>query len=152
MPDHKKTDWQARNIIITIQEKSYSRSKKKISTSKILKYLVDALCSTWTIRRHLNNEKIKHKKRIHHPTFTMKYKDKRLEYVCQDKTMSAKEWRKVVFSNGKKSSGNNPDGFKKCIVEEDMLWSVRGGASHLLENLNNSLSGVDKKQEIMWRC
>ena len=31
--------------------------KKASSTSKILKSLVDASCSTRTIRRHLNNEK-----------------------------------------------------------------------------------------------
>ena len=32
--------------------------KKTLSTSKILKSLVDALCSTRTIRRHLNNKKL----------------------------------------------------------------------------------------------
>ena len=41
--------------------------KKTLSTSKILKSLVDASCSTRTIRRHLNKEKNKHKKRIHCP-------------------------------------------------------------------------------------
>ena len=57
---------------------------------------MDATCSTRTIRRHLNNEKIKHKKRIHRPRLTMKYKEKRLEYAHQYQTMSAKEWRKVL--------------------------------------------------------
>ena len=56
--------------------------KKETSlTSKILKSLENAPCSTRTIRRHLNNEKIKHKKRIHRPSLTMKHKDKRLEYA-----------------------------------------------------------------------
>ena len=35
--------------------------KKTLSTLKISKSLVDTPCSTRTIRRHLNNEKIKHK-------------------------------------------------------------------------------------------
>ena len=56
------------------------------STSKIFKFLVNAPCSTRTIRRHLNNEKIRHKKRIHRPRLTMKYKEKR-----QYQTMSVKE-------------------------------------------------------------
>ena len=41
--------------------------KKTLSTSKILKSLLDAPCSTRTIRRYLNNKKIKQKKRIHRP-------------------------------------------------------------------------------------
>ena len=49
--------------------------KKTLSISKILKSLVDAPCNTRTIRRHLNNEKIKHKKRIYHPRLTMKNKE-----------------------------------------------------------------------------
>ena len=32
------------------------------------------------------------------------------------------------------------------IVEEDLLWSGMGGASHLREILNYNLSVVDKKQ------
>ena len=35
--------------------------KKTLSTSKILKSQMDTTCSTRIIRRHLNNEKIKHK-------------------------------------------------------------------------------------------
>ena len=50
--------------------------KKTLSTSKILKSLVDVPCSTRTIRRHLNNEKIKHKKRIHRPRLITKHKEK----------------------------------------------------------------------------
>ena len=53
---------------------------------------MDALCSTRTIRKHLPNEKIKHKKRIHRPRLTMKHKEKQLEYARQYQTMSAKEW------------------------------------------------------------
>ena len=64
--------------------------KKTSSTSKIFKSPVDA--STRTIRRHLNNEKIKHKKRIRCPRLTLEYKEKRLEYARQYQTMSAKEW------------------------------------------------------------
>ena len=67
--------------------------KKKISSvSKILKSLMDSLCSTRKIRRHLNNKNIKHKKRIHHSRLIMKYKEKRLKYAHQYQTMSAKEW------------------------------------------------------------
>ena len=58
--------------------------KTKISsTSKILKSLVDSPCSTRTIRWRLNNEKIKHKQRIHRPRLTMKHKEKRMKYVRQ---------------------------------------------------------------------
>ena len=74
---------------------------------------MDAPCSTRTIRRHLNNEKIKHKKRIHHPRLTMKHKKKQLEYARQYQTMSAKEWQNVVFSNEKKFNSDSPDGFQK---------------------------------------
>ena len=71
---------------------SRSEVKKKILfISKILKSLVNAPCSTRTIRRHLNNEKIKHKKRLHHPRLTMKHKEKCMEYAHQYQTMSAKE-------------------------------------------------------------
>ena len=38
--------------------------KKTSSTSKILKSLVGVPCSARTIKRHLNNEKIKYKKSI----------------------------------------------------------------------------------------
>ena len=55
--------------------------KKTLSTSKILKSPVDTPCSTRKIRRHLNNEKIKHKKKILHPRLTMKHKEKQLEYA-----------------------------------------------------------------------
>ena len=67
----KPTNWPEKKIITTIQEKNCSRSKKKTSSaSKIVKSLVDAPCSTRTIRRHFNNEKINHKKRIHRPRVT----------------------------------------------------------------------------------
>ena len=53
---------------------------------------MDAPCSTRTIRRHLNNEKNKDKKRIHRQSLTMKHKEKRLEYTRQYQTMSAGVW------------------------------------------------------------
>ena len=54
----KKNDWQARNIIIWFKRRIVCEVKKKTSsTSKILKSLVDAPCSTRTIKRHLNNVK-----------------------------------------------------------------------------------------------
>ena len=49
-------------------------------------------CGLYIILRHLNNKKIKHKKRIPRPRLTMKHKEKQLEYACQYQTMSAKEW------------------------------------------------------------
>ena len=71
---------------------------------------MDAPCSTRTIRWNLNNEKIKNEK-IHR--LTMKHKEKQLEYARQYQTMSAKEWRKVVFSNKKEFNLDGPDGFQK---------------------------------------
>ena len=118
-----------------------------------------ALCSTRTIRRHFNNEKIKHKKKIHRPSLTMKHKEKRLEYVCQYRTMSAKEWRKVVGSDVKKSNLDGPDSFQKyCHAKNfpEKNYSTRRifydeggeGASHLQENLNYNLSAVDKSSRL----
>ena len=86
---------------------------KTPSTSKISKSLVDAPSSSRTIRRHLNNEKIRYKKRIHRPRLTLKHKKKRLKCVRQYQTMCAKEWRKVVFSDEKKFNLDSLDGFQK---------------------------------------
>ena len=112
--------------------------KKTSSTSEILKSLVDAPCSTRTIRRHLNIKKIKHKKRIHRPRLTMKHKEKRLKQVSQYQNMSAKEWRKVVFSDEKKLNLDGPDGFQKYwrakfFPEENYsLTKHSGGGSFMI--------------------
>ena len=85
--------------------------KNSSSATKILKSRVDDPCCTRTITRHLKKEKIKHKKRIRRPRLTMKHKDKGLEYARQYQTMSAKEWRKIVFSNEKKFNLDGPYSF-----------------------------------------
>ena len=78
---------------------------------------------------------------FHLPRLTMKPKEKRLEYARQYQTMSAIEWRKVVFSDEKKFNLDGPDGFQKYWhakifqkritqkgkVNEDLLWSGGGG-------------------------
>ena len=124
--------------------------KKTLSSSKILKSLVDAPCHTKTIRRHLNNEKIKHKKKIHSLRFTMKCKEKRLEYIYQYQTISAKNgegcflgrkeiqfiqsrWLSEVLA-GKKIFQKRIT--QQGIVKEDLLWSGGG----LQENLYNNYS------------
>ena len=78
-----------------------------------MKSQLDAPLSTRTIRRHLNIENIKHKKRIHRPRLTMKHKEKRLAYTRQYQTMSAKECLKVVFSDKKKFNLDVSVGFQK---------------------------------------
>ena len=62
---------------------------------------MDAPCIERTIRRHLNNEKMKHKKIINLPGLNMNHKEKRVEYARQYQTMCAKEWRKVIFLDEK---------------------------------------------------
>ena len=105
-----------------------------------MKSLEDAPCSTKTIRRHLNKEKIEHKKRIHRPRLIMKNKEKRLEYTCQYHTMSAKEWQKV-FSDKKKLNLDSPDGFQKYwhaknFPEENYSTRHSGGGSFMM-GVNN---------------
>ena len=61
--------------------------KKTLSTSKILKSLVDAPCSTRTIRRHLNNKKkLSIRKELTMVNYK-KHKEKQLEYAHQYQTM-----------------------------------------------------------------
>ena len=47
---------------------------------------------------------------FHRPRLTMKHTEKRLEYA-QYQTMTAKEWRNVVFSNEKKFNLHSLNGF-----------------------------------------
>ena len=105
--------------------------KKTLSKLKILKFLGDSPCTTRTIRRDLNKEKIKHKKRIHRPRLTMKYKEKRLEHARQYQTTSAKECWKVVFSDERKlnfqmafRSTSKTKNYQKKITQQ-------GGSFHL---------------------
>ena len=94
----------------------------------------------------------------------MKQKEKQLEYALQYQTMSAQEWRKVVFLDVKKFNLDDTDGFAKYwqakeFPEENYLTRHSGGrslmigvgTSYLRENLNYNLSEVDKNQQIMWR-
>ena len=126
----------------------YHRVKKKtLSRSKILKSLVDAPCSTTTIRRHLNKEKIKQKKRIHRPTLTMKHKEKWLEYACQYQTMNAKEWWKVVFLDEKKFNLDCLDGFQKYWHAKSFPETTRhSGRGSLMIRKAFSSSGKLKLQ------
>ena len=70
----EQEDWLIgqKNYHHNLREELFANKKKKktSSTSKILKTLVDAPCNTRKIRKYLNNEKFKHKKRIHHPSLT----------------------------------------------------------------------------------
>ena len=83
------------------------------------------------------NEKIKLKERIYRLRLTMKHKEKRLEYAHQYQTMSAKEWRKVVFSEEKKFNLNSPDDFQKYwhaknFPEENYATRHSGGGSLMI--------------------
>ena len=89
----------------------------------------------------------------------MNHKEKQLEYAHQYQTMSAKEWWKVVFSDKKKFNLDSPGSFQefwliKKFPEENYSTGIGGGRSlmiwgwgdsHLQENLDYNLSGVDKK-------
>ena len=64
----------------------------------------------------------------------MKHKEKRLKYARQYQTMSAKEWRKVVFSAEKKFNLEGLDGFQKYwrakkFPGENYSTRHRGGGS-----------------------
>ena len=113
---------------------------------------MDAPCSTRTIRRHLNNKKIKHKKIIHHSRLTMKHKEKWLEYASQYQTMSAKEWRKVLFSDEKKFNLDSLNGFQKywhAKNSPDENYSRHsGGGSLMMRRGSNSSSGKLKLQSV----
>ena len=98
---------------------------------------MDTPCITKTLKRHLNNEKIKHEKRIHYPKLTMKHKEKRLEYARQYQTMSAKEWLKVVFSDENKFNLDGPGCFQKYwhakyYPKENYLTRHSGGGSPVI--------------------
>ena len=122
---------------------------------------MDVPSSTRTIRGLLSNEKIKHKKRIHR--LRLKHKEKQLENAQQYQTMSAKEWRKVVFSDEKEFNLNGPDDFQKyCYAkkfpeenystrhtERRISYDLSGRPSHLQENLDYNLSVAVKKLQIM---
>ena len=77
--------------------------KKNSSISKILISLVDAPCSTRTIRKYLNNEKIKHKKRIHGPRLTMKHEENDSNMLINIKPWVLKNGEKL-FSRVKRDS------------------------------------------------
>ena len=140
--------------------------EKTSSISKILKSLVDAPCSTRTIKRYINKEEIKHKKRILRPRLTMKHKEKWLEYARQYQTISVNEWQIVVFSDEKKFNLDGPNGFQKHwhanffqkiitqqgLEKENLLWSRGGGFSSSGKVKLQFVSGRQKKQQIMWRC
>ena len=129
--------------------------KKSSSTSKIVKSLVDAPCNTKTIKRHLGNEKIKHKKRIHCERLTMKHKEKRLVYACQYQTMSAKEWRKVTFSPEKNFSLDSPDSFQEYRhaknFPEENYSTMHSGEESLMSCWVFSSSGKLKLQFVCGR-
>ena len=113
---------------------------------------MDTPCSTRTIRRHLNNEKTKHKKRIHHPRLTVKHKEKQLEYVHQYQTISAKDCRKVVFSDEKKFNLDVPNGFQKFwraknFLEENYSTRYSGGGSLMILWEASHLKGVCQTRE-----
>ena len=126
--------------------------KKTSSTSKILKSLADTTCSTRTIERHFNNEKIEHKKIIHCSRLTMKHKEKWLEYAHQYQTMSDKEWLKVVFLNEKKFNLDSPDGFKKYwhakkFPEENYSTRYSGGGSLMIWRGGGAFSSSGKLKQ-----
>ena len=87
----------------------------------------------------------------------MKHKEKRLEYARQYQTMSAKEWRKVVFSDKKKFNWDSPDGFQKywhvkTFPEEDYSASHSRGGSLMIVGVGDfSSSGKLELQFVSGR-
>ena len=74
----------------------------------------------------------------------MKHKEKRLEYARQYQTMSAKEWRKVIFSDEKKFNLDGQDGlqmywYAKSFPEKNYSTRYCGGRSLMIwEGLSSS--------------
>ena len=120
---------------------------------------MDASC-TKTIRRYLNNEKIKHEKKLHRPRLTVKYRKKRLEYARQYQTMNAKNGEKL-FSRTKMNSiktvkvALRSTGTQKNFPEEN--YSMHSGGGSLMiwwgvflssGKLNHNWSTVDKSSRL----
>ena len=81
----------------------------------------------------------------------MKHKGKRLEYARQYQTISAKEWRKVVFLDERKFNLDGPDGFQKYwqaqnFPEENYSTKYSGGGSVMIWGRGISFSGKLKLQ------
>ena len=84
----------------------------------------------------------------------MKHKEKRQEYARQYQTMSAKEWRKVVYSDEKKFNLDGPDGFQKYVKnfpEENYSTRHSGGGSLMIGAGGFKSSGKLKLQFVSGR-
>ena len=73
----------------------------------------------------------------------MKHKERCLKYAHRYQTMSAEEWRKVVFSDVKKFNLDGPDGFQKYwqakhFPEENHLTSHWEGGSLMISGAFSS--------------